>query len=277
MSLMLNKGGFFMNIKLIVVDMDGTFLNDDSQFNSETFQLLKENCADQDIRFVFCTGKQCERVENIVGDLATNTFIVGDSATRIKYNGDFIYNAEIENQKAKEIIDTIREIDDTQTILACSETGAYVLDNISESEKKHVHGSYQHVNYIKDYNDIAEDLLKITVHDASGHCKETADRLKHFEKDVYIVASDEAWIDIADLGVNKGTTINRIQNLLQITPAETIAFGDGYNDLDLFKAAKYKVAMDNAYPELKKEANLIAINNNEDGVVQTLNLLLGFK
>lgn len=35
--------------------------------------------------------------------------------------------------------------------------------------------------------------------------------------------------------------------------------------------------MDNAYPELKKEANLIAINNNEDGVVQTLNLLLGFK
>ena len=33
-----------MDIKLIVVDMDGTFLNDDSQFNSETLQLLKENC-----------------------------------------------------------------------------------------------------------------------------------------------------------------------------------------------------------------------------------------
>lgn len=272
-----NKGVVFMNIKLIVMDMVGTFLTDDSQFNYETFQLLKENCANQDIRFVFCTGKQCERVETIVGDLATNTFIVGDSATRIKYNGDFIYNAVIENQKAKEIIDTIRAIDDTQTILACSKTGAYVLDNISESEKRHVHGSYQHVHYIKDYNDIEDDLLKITVHDASAHCKETADRLKHFEKDVYIVASDESWIDIADLGVNKGTTINRIQNLLQITPSETIAFGDGYNDLDLFKAAKYKVAMDNAYPELKKEANLIAINNNEDGVVQTLNLLLGIK
>ena len=93
-----------MDIKLIVVDMDGTFLNDDSQFNSETLQLLKENCADQDIRFVFCTGKQCERVENIVGDLATNTFIVGDSATRIKYNGEFIYNAEIENQKQKKLL-----------------------------------------------------------------------------------------------------------------------------------------------------------------------------
>ena len=49
------------------------------------------------------------------------------------------------------------------------------------------------------------------------------------------------------------------------------------NDIDLFKAAKYKVAMDNAYPELKAEANLIAKNNDEDGVIQTLNLLLGFK
>src|SRR5699024_12044104 len=116
------------------------------------------------IRIVIYIVKQCVSVVNIIGNLTINTFIVVDSAKIFKYNGDFIYNAEIENQKAKEIIDTIREIDDTQTILACSETGAYVLDNISESEKKHVHGSYQHVNYIKDYNDIAEDLLKITVH-----------------------------------------------------------------------------------------------------------------
>ena len=110
-----------------------------------------------------------------------------------------------------------------------------------------------------------------------GNCKTTANQIKHYESEVYIIASDDEWIDIADLGVNKGTTIRRIQRLLQISPTDTIAFGDGLNDIDLFKAAKYKVAMDNAYPELKKEANLIAKNNDEDGVVQTLNLLLGFK
>ena len=38
------KGEFTMDIKLIVADMDGTFLNNESQFNSESFQLLKENC-----------------------------------------------------------------------------------------------------------------------------------------------------------------------------------------------------------------------------------------
>ncbi|WP_180530558.1 HAD hydrolase family protein, partial [Staphylococcus haemolyticus] len=38
---------------------------------------------------------------------------------------------------------------------------------------------------------------------------------------------------------------------------------------------RYKVAMDNAYPELKRNANLIAINNDRDGVIETLNTLLG--
>lgn len=271
------KGEFTMDIKLIVADMDGTFLNNESQFNSESFQLLKENCEKHNIRFVFCTGKQCERVESIIGDLAQDTFIVGDSATRIKFNGDFIYNATIENSKAKKIIQVIKDIDPAQTVLACTASGAYVLQDTQESEKRLVHGSFQNVIYINSYDEIEEDILKISVHDATGKCKETAKQIKHYESEVYIIASDEEWIDIADLGVNKGTTINRIQSLLQISPAETIAFGDGLNDIDLFKAAKYKVAMDNAYPELKAEANLIAINNNADGVVQTLNLLLNFK
>lgn len=273
----MKKGIVIMDIKLIVTDMDGTFLDSQSQFNHEAFQQLKNDCETSRIRFVFCTGKQCERVESIVGDLAKDTFIVGDSATRIKYNGEFIYNATIKNEKGQELIQAIAEIDPNQTIIGCTASSAYVLNTISETEKKIVHGSYQEVTYINDFAEVEEDFLKITVHDAQENCKETAHQLAHFESEVYIVASDEAWIDIADLGVNKGTTIRRIQSLLQISPAETIAFGDGFNDIDLFKAAKYKVAMDNAYPELKKEANIIAKNNDEDGVIQTLNLLLGFR
>ena len=32
--------------------------------------------------------------------------------------------------------------------------------------------------------------------------------------------------------------------------------------------------MDNAYPELKSKANLISVNNDRDGVIETLNILL---
>ena len=35
-----------------------------------------------------------------------------------------------------------------------------------------------------------------------------------------------------------------------------------------------KLLMDNAYPELKSKTNLISINNDRDGVIETLNILL---
>ncbi|PTL17425.1 hypothetical protein BUZ08_06120 [Staphylococcus gallinarum] len=152
-----------MNLKLVVTDMDGTFLNNEGTFDMESFHLLKNQMTEKDIKFVFCTGKQCERVEALIGE---------------------------------------------------------------------------HTN------------------------------------DVYIIASEDSWIDITKQGINKGTTINKIQEHLGIEISETIAFGDGLNDIDLFKAAKYKVAMDNAYPELKAQANLIAKNNDESGVIKTLQLLI---
>ncbi|WP_323702524.1 Cof-type HAD-IIB family hydrolase [Mammaliicoccus sp. Dog046] len=263
-----------MNIKLVVTDMDGTFLDNESNFDREAFDELKNNLDAKNIRFVFCTGKQCERVENIVGDLSKDTFIIGDSATRIKYNGEFLYTASIQNELGLSIINSIKEIDESQTIIACTEKVAFALESVPDDERKFIHGSYQNVEYIKDFKEIESDFLKITVHDAKGNCMKTAESIKYFENEVYIVASEDYWIDITDLGVNKGTTINRIQNILNIDPSETIAFGDGLNDIDLFKAAKYKVAMDNAYSELKKEANLIAINNNENGVIATLQLLI---
>lgn len=65
-----------------------------------------------------------------------------------------------------------------------------------------------------------------------------------------------------------------LQNLLNISSEQTIVFGDGLNDIPLFEHAQYNVAMDNAYPELKSKANLISINNDRDGVIETLNTLL---
>ncbi|MCG7338686.1 HAD family hydrolase [Staphylococcus sp. ACRSN] len=263
-----------MNVKLVVTDMDGTFLNDGGTFDKSSFNLLKDEMLSKGIEFVFCTGKQCERVEALVGDLAKDLYIIGDSATKIKHNNEILYKATVSNTLGQKIIKNITRIDLNQTIIACTEKSAYVLRNLDEDELKIVYGSYHHVTLIDSFDEISEDFLKITVHDPDQNCKETAKQLVEMYENVYIVASEESWIDITKKNVNKGTTINYIQKELGISVDETIAFGDGLNDIDLFSAAKFKVAMDNAYPELKQKANLIAKNNNENGVVRTLQLLL---
>ncbi len=55
---------------------------------------------------------------------------------------------------------------------------------------------------------------------------------------------------------SKGYMLNKLQNILKISPKNTIAVGDGANDLSMFKYAAKKVAFC-AKEVLKKEANII--------------------
>jgi len=137
-----------------------------------------------------------------------------------------------------------------------------------------VFGSYEQVTFVDDLANLTVPILKITIYDHKAQCFNHVNDLAEFQDDLYIVAAEESWIDITDKAVDKGTTIQFLQSLLNIPAEETIVFGDGYNDMPLFENAAYKVAMDNAYPELKEKANLIALNHNQDGVVTTLNVLL---
>ncbi|PCF49406.1 HAD family hydrolase [Staphylococcus delphini] len=263
-----------MNLQFVVTDMDGTFLDSHSAFDREAFRRLKVRCEEKGIRFVFCTGKQCDRVARILNGLEKDTYIVGDSATRIQYNGDNIWSQTFERELGLSLIQRLQQIDLTQTIIVCTEKSAYVLNHIHESERQIVHGSYETVTYINHFDEIKGSFLKVTVHDPKQQCFEHVEKIKDFEEQLYIVASEAAWIDITAKDVDKGKTIQRLQQLLGCSQASTIAFGDGLNDLELFNAAGIKVAMDNAYPELKRKADLIAKDHNHNGVIHTLNVLL---
>lgn len=260
--------------KLVVTDMDGTFLNSKSSFNREKFESLLTNLRDKDIRFAFCTGKQNERVDAIVGDLTKDLFIIGDSASRIKINDMNIYAKTFNNQLGLELIKTIKQIDENLVIIVCTEGMAYAEKHISEKERNMVLGSYEKVTFVEDLNTIDKDMLKITIFDIQGQCFEHVKGLNKYEDDLYIVAAEENWIDITHKDVDKGKTIRFLQQLLNISSEQTIVFGDGLNDIPLFENARFKVAMDNAYPELKRKANLISIDNDRDGVIETLNTLL---
>lgn len=49
-----------------------------------------------------------------------------------------------------------------------------------------------------------------------------------------------------------------------------IAFGDGYNDLSMLRLAGIGVAMANAAPEVRAEADFVTLSNDEDGIAHYL-------
>jgi hydroxymethylpyrimidine pyrophosphatase-like HAD family hydrolase len=55
----------------------------------------------------------------------------------------------------------------------------------------------------------------------------------------------------------QGSTVQKLQEILNVSPAETMAFGDGYNDLELLAQAEYSFAMRNAFEEVKHAARFV--------------------
>ncbi len=57
-----------------------------------------------------------------------------------------------------------------------------------------------------------------------------------------------------DLSVDKGKELKKVQELFEISPEETRAFGDNSNDLGLMEAAGESYAVENAHPLVRQAA-----------------------
>lgn len=60
--------------------------------------------------------------------------------------------------------------------------------------------------------------------------------------------------------------------MLGIDPSHTMGCGDEENDLDLITRTAFGVAMGNALPHVKAEADYIAPTNDEDGVADAIRM-----
>lgn len=74
------------------------------------------------------------------------------------------------------------------------------------------------------------------------------------------------FIELVPKGIDKAQSLIRLLTHLNLTPKDMIAFGDGYNDLSMLKLAGMGIAMANAVPEVRAEANYVTASNEEDGV-----------
>ncbi|MGP8307676.1 HAD family hydrolase [Vibrio sp. YIC-376] len=257
-------------IKLIITDMDGTFLNSQGDYNREMFKEVVNRMQEHGVKFAPCTGKQVERVEELFGEQSKDFWILGDSATRIKHQGEFIYQSLLGNTLGLDIIQQLESIDGSHIVIACTPEFAAIKRDTPEHLRALVRSSYAEVKLVDSYTDIASDFVKITVYDENKQCPTIRPQLSHFDEQAYIVVSEPAWIDIANAGVHKGTTVEKLQTIIGATEAETMVFGDGFNDIELMERAHFSFAMRNAFEETKAAANYITRSNDEDGVMHTI-------
>jgi Cof subfamily protein (haloacid dehalogenase superfamily) len=81
-------------------------------------------------------------------------------------------------------------------------------------------------------------------------------------------------LDVLKRGCSKGTAVARWAEHLGIAPADVMAIGDNYNDVEMLEFAGYPVIMANASEDLKQRGWQVTLGNEDCGVAAAVEEVL---
>lgn len=79
--------------------------------------------------------------------------------------------------------------------------------------------------------------------------------------------------DVIPQGISKAVGIREVSATLGIPIEQTMAFGDGQNDIEMLQLVGTGVAMGNATPEVKKHADYVTTSVDDEGIMNALRQL----
>lgn len=258
-------------IKLILTDMDGTFLNSAHQMPDKTIETIRE-LQSRGIRFGVASGREYPNLRSYFQEIAKEIIFIADNGTLVYDCDKEIYVDCFEKEEAKRILEKLRHVPNAWVVL-CGKDRTY-LECKKEEQKRvldFVHHFYYDIVMVEDAMELVEkqEILEFSVFCEEG-AKNVIDKLDWAKEDYQIFVSGEFWIDILNHSAGKGNALKKIQEKYGFKKEECMCFGDYLNDKDMILNAGESYAMENALPEIKAVAKHIAPSNEQGGVISVL-------
>lgn len=256
-------------IKLVAVDMDGTFLDGEGQIPEASWALI-DRLQERGIKFVPASGRQFATLREQFAPLG-EIAIIAENGTVVMHGENEIYSNIIGKSSVDAVIQAVRAQSALDAgLVLCGRRTAYV-ERADEAFAAAIAPYYRAVQVVEDLDQVDDEIIKMAVNVGTGAVQEMAAAL---EVPLQVVISGSHWVDAMNHGVHKGLALNALQEKLGISADETAVFGDYPNDLEMIKAATYSFAMANAHPVVAEAANFTAPSNLEHGVLQVLGAYL---
>lgn len=257
-----------MPIKIILSDIDGTFLNSQKQVTDLTAKAVKSALA-KGLKFVLVSARMPEGIYPITDSIGLPRIPV------ISYNGALILTEDekILNDKkvpaedAKNILAEMFKRWDDISVSYYSGRKWFVqkFDERIEYEIKSTKAQAELANFDEL---LAKNILpnKIFVRCEPPTCKEMEFELGEKFKNLNVVRSAPHLLEVMDKSITKAEGIKILLNYYGASKDEAVAFGDNYNDIEMLKYIPRSVAMANAPDGVRKYARFVTDSNDDSGI-----------
>ncbi|WP_300359196.1 Cof-type HAD-IIB family hydrolase [Fusobacterium sp.] len=260
-------------MKLVVSDLDGTLLNQNSQLSDETILAIRK-LIENGVDFAFATGRGISSVRTFKEKIGHDIYLICNNGANI-FNKDeeIIFERIMDSDIIEKLIKYFRE--KKVTYNGFYQKNLFTDEGVEESILTIETGF--NLVALKDAKEFPF-MTKIIVKDDPEVIRQLRDDMKEkFSDIVDITISQPRCLDIVDKDCSKGKGIKLISEKLNIPLDSIMAFGDGENDFDMLQAVGHPVVMENGLDSLKEKIENIAPKNIENGVAKYLEKYFNFQ
>lgn len=269
-------------VQLAAIDMDGTLM-DSSNHVPETAVACIRALNQQGILVVPCSGRY-------LGSIPKELLAQGNVSYVITANGaqiwdlrslSSLYRVKLPMGTVKTVLEFMKGREGYIEIF--SQGKSYINEGdvvrAGRLEKDHNFIRYFRQNHVQvpDLSgaaDLWDEAEKMNVFFMEEQDRRELVGLLMVRGDLKLTSSMSGNIEINARSVNKGIAMEWLCARLHIPKDNTLAIGDGDNDIEMLQYAGYGVAMGNSRQELKDRAGYITGDNDHGGVEEVLRKLI---
>lgn len=268
------------DLQAIFIDVDGTLRNPDGEIsarNQAALKLAKEN----GILPIICTGRPRGHARDLGLEVGADDYCVccnGAGILDIK-NDRLLYKRLTPPESILKLYDYLAESLPRSEEIAwdfkCVDADYSTRDDEYSVSK----GRIPITEPLADFLQQHEVMQLVLVHRTDTDLMRQASRLiaesdfglKILNQQKYMVDPSfpkrgVPYIDVGDRAISKGLGVREFCKIMNFSPERCAAIGDDINDLSMFEACGFRVAMANSLPEVLAVANYVTLSNAEDGV-----------
>ena len=268
-----------MKYKLLVLDVDGTLLNDEREISKRTLAALLK-VQQMGVRIVLASGRPTYGLMPLAKTLELGNyggFVLSYNGCQIikAQNGEILFERRINpemlpylEKKARKNVFAIFTYHD-DTLITDSPDNEYIKNEA----------------LLNNLKIIREDEFSTAIDFAPCKCMLVSDKEKaligleqHWEKRLAgtldAFRSEPYFLEVVPCGVNKANTLGALLEHLGVTREEVIAVGDGVCDVTMLQLAGMGVAMGHSQDSVKVCADYVTASNEEDGVALAVEKLI---
>lgn len=268
-----------MKYKLLVLDVDGTLLNDEREISKRTLAALLK-VQQMGVHIVLASGRPTYGLMPLAKTLELGNyggFVLSYNGCQIikAQNGEILFERRINpemlpylEKKARKNGFAIFTYHD-DTLITDSPDNEYIKNEA----------------LLNNLKIIKEDEFSTAIDFAPCKCMLVSDKEKaligleqHWEKRLAgtldAFRSEPYFLEVVPCGVNKANTLGALLEHLGVTREEVIAVGDGVCDVTMLQLAGMGVAMGHSQDSVKVCADYVTASNEEDGVALAVEKLI---